>query len=194
MTANSRSCDGSARRARGGILLDRQVHLLNSYDLATGTSRRLEIRISGDMPERKPRSVKVLENLAAVRLSPAGNRVSIEARGEILTVPVRKGGVRNLTETPGVRERFPAWSPDGKRIAYFSDESGDYALHIRNSDVTGGVKKIDLGQPPGFYFSPVWSPDTKKIAYRDHRLALWYVEVESRTSIRIDAHAYQERY
>lgn len=167
---------------------------LHLYDLATGTSRRLEIRISVDMPERKPRSVKVLENLAAVTLSPTGDRLAVEARGEILTVPVRQGRARNLTETRGARERFPAWSPDGKRIAYHSDESGEYMLHIRNSDGSGAVKKIDLGQPPGFYFSPVWSPDSKKIAYRDHRLALWYVEVESGTSIRIDADAYQERY
>jgi tricorn protease len=144
------------------------------------------------MPQRKPRSVNVLDNLGGVRLSPAGERVLIEARGELLTVPAGQGEMRNLTNTPGVRERFPAPSPDGKRVAYFSDESGECALHVRNSDGAGAVKKIDLGQPPGFYFSPVWSPDSKKIAYRDHRLSLWYVDVDKGNPVRIDADAYQE--
>ena len=51
-----------------------------------------------------------------------------EARGEILTVPAEKGDVRNLTNTPGAADRDPAWSPDGKSVAYFSDESGEYEL------------------------------------------------------------------
>jgi tricorn protease len=105
----------------------------------------------------------------------------------LLTVQTAQGETQNLTNTPGVFERLPAWSPDGRRIAYFSDESGEYALHVRNSDGTGAVKKIDLGQPPGFYFSPVWSPDSRRIAYRDHRLSLWYVDVENGTPVRIDS-------
>ena len=66
-------------------------------------------------------------------ISPTGARALFEARGEILTVPAEKGDTRNLTETTGVIERDPAWSPDGKWIAYFSDESGEYELHLRDS-------------------------------------------------------------
>jgi len=58
--------------------------------------------------------------------------------------------VRNLTNTSGVADRDPAWSPDGKWIAYFSDESGEYALHLRNQNGMGEVRKIDLGNPPSF--------------------------------------------
>ena len=101
-----------------------------------------------------------------------------EARGEILTVPAEKGDIRNLTRTPGVVERDPAWSPDGKWIAYFSDESGEYALHIREQGGQGEVKKIALGNPPSFFYNPLWSPDSKKIAYTDKRLNLWYLDVE----------------
>src|SRR5204862_1855908 len=98
-------------------------------------------------------------------VSPTGARALVEGRGEILTVPVEKGDARNLTNTPGVAERDPAWSPDGKRIAYFSDESGEYALHLRNQNGTGDVKKIGLGGKPSFFYSPTWSPDSKKIAF-----------------------------
>ena len=108
-------------------------------------------------------------------LSPTGARAVFEARGEILTVPAEKGDVRNLTNSSGAAERDPAWSPDGRWIAYFSDESGEYALHLRDQTGRGEVKKIALTVPPSFYYSPTWSPDSKKIAFYDKRMILWYV-------------------
>jgi tricorn protease len=108
------------------------------------------------------------------------------ARGEIFTVPAEKGDIRNLTDTSAVNERDPAWSPDGKWIAYLSDESGEYALHIRAQDGTGEVQKIALGEPPSYFYSPIWSPDSKKIAYSDKRLNLWYVNVERGVPVKVD--------
>ena len=86
--------------------------------------------------------------------------------------------MRNLTNTPGVAERNPSWSPDGKQIAYFSDESGEYALHVRAQNGMGDVRKIGLGAQPTFYYDPTWSPDSKKIAYEDSQRQLWYVDVD----------------
>src|SRR5207245_1680743 len=80
-----------------------------------------------------------------------------EAHGEILTLPAEKGEIRDLTNTPAVAERDPAWSPDGKQIAYFSDESGEYQLHLRDQKGRGKVKKVALGDPPSFYYAPTWS-------------------------------------
>jgi tricorn protease len=89
-------------------------------------------------------------------------------------------------------ERDPAWSPDGQSIAYFSDESGEYALHIRNQSGFGDVRKIALGNPPTFYYSPTWSPDSKKIAYSDKQLNIWYVDLEKKTPIRVDTDMYTD--
>ena len=114
-----------------------------------------------------------------------------EARGEILTVPAEKGDVRNLTNTPGVMERDPAWSPDGKSIAYFSDESGEYMLHIRAQNGMGDVQKIALADQPAFYRDPRWSPDSTKIAYMDNHLGLWYVDVGQKKPVRVDTDYYQ---
>ncbi|MBM3790005.1 MAG: protease, partial [Acidobacteria bacterium] len=94
--------------------------------------------------------------------------------------------VRNLTNTPGTGERDPAWSPDGKWIAYFSDESGEYALHLREQSGLGELKKIGLGDPPTFFYRPTWSPDSRKIAYYDKRLTLWYVDIEKGTPVKVD--------
>jgi len=114
-----------------------------------------------------------------------------EAHGEILTVPAEHGDIRNLTNTVGAAERDPAWSPDGKWIAYFSDESGEYALHLRPQDGLGEVIKIKLGDPPSFYYSPTWSRDSKMIVYSDKRLNLWYLNIEGGKPVRIDTNPYE---
>ena len=101
-----------------------------------------------------------------------------EARGEIFSVPAEKGNARNLTNSPGVADRDPAWSPDGKWIAYFSDESGEYALHLSDQTGMGEVKKISLGNPSSYFYAPKFSPDSKKIVFTDKRLNVWYVDVD----------------
>jgi tricorn protease len=112
-----------------------------------------------------------------------------EARGDVFTVPAEKGDVRNHTMTPGVAERMPSWSPDGQKIAYFSDESGEYQLHIAPQSGSGEVKKIDLGEKAFFYY-PEWSPDSKKILFRDSMLNLRYIDLDSGKVTKIDADYY----
>ena len=102
--------------------------------------------------------------------------MAYEFRGEIVTIPADKGDVRNLTHTPAANERTPAWSPDGRSVAYFSDESGEYALHIRAQDGKGEPRKFKL-TGAGFYDYPVWSPDSKKIAYTDNAWTLYVLDV-----------------
>ena len=166
----------SASAGPGGIVIE-QFGALHLFDPATGKARRISVSLEGDLAEVRPHYAKVGPRIAWASLSPNGARAVFEARGEILTVPAEKGDIRNLTGTTGVMERSPSWSPDGKSVAYFSDESGEYALHIRDQAGQGPVKKIALGEPPSFFYRPVWSPDGKKIAYHDKRLTLWYVEI-----------------
>ncbi|HWP44791.1 MAG TPA: PDZ domain-containing protein, partial [Blastocatellia bacterium] len=178
--------DIKSASAGPGAIAYEQFGSINLYDLGSGKSQKVDIRVKGDLAGVRPRFEKVGTRIANAAISPTGARAVFEARGEILTVPAEKGDARNLTNTTGVMERDPAWSPDGRWIAYFSDESGEYALHLRDQTGLGEVKKISLGNPPSFFYSPTWSPDSKKIAYMDKRLNLWYVDIEKGAPVRID--------
>jgi tricorn protease len=155
------------------------------FDPRSAKSTQVNIRIAGDLPATRPHWVKVGDKIQNASISPAGARAVFEARGEILTVPGEKGDIRNLTRTTAVAERDPAWSPDGKWIAFFSDESGEYALHLANQSGMGEVKKINLGNPPSFFYNPTWSPDSKKIAFTDKRLNLWYVDIDKGAPVKV---------
>jgi tricorn protease len=163
-----------------------QLGAIFLYDLKSGQSKKVDIRVHADLAGVRPHFEKAGYRISDVGISPTGARAVFEARGEIITVPAEKGDARNITNTPGVMERDPAWSPDGKWIAYFSDESGEYALHLRDQSGMGEVKKINLGNPPSFFYSPTWSPDSKRIAYYDKRLILWYVDLDKGTPVRVD--------
>jgi tricorn protease len=156
------------------------------FDVKAGSSRRVDVRVSADLAGVRPRYEKAAARITNYALSPTGARAVFEARGEILSAPAEKGDVRNLTNSPGTAERDPAWSPDGRWIAYFSDESGEYALHLRDQTGRGDVKKIALAVPPSFYYSPTWSPDSKKVAFYDKRMILWYVPIDKGAPVRID--------
>jgi tricorn protease len=162
------------------------------FDPQTGKSKKVEIRLNGDLPATRPHYAKVADTIQNANISPTGARAVFESRGEILTVPAEKGDIRNLTRTPGIAERDPAWSPDGKWIAYFSDESGEYALHLEDQSGLGEVKKINLGNPPSYFYGPTWSPDSKKIAYTDKRLNLWYVDVEKGTPVKVATERFED--
>jgi len=155
------------------------------YAVKTGAAHKVDIHIAGDQPQLRVRYENVGNRIRNADISPSGARAVFEARGEILTVPAERGDIRNLTNTPGADERYPAWSPDGKKIAYFSDEGGEQALYVKSQAGQGEVQKIDLGTPGSFFFFPTWSPDSKKIAYTDKRLNLWYVDVEKKTPIKV---------
>jgi tricorn protease len=159
------------------------LHILNP---ATGETKPIPVTIAGDMLEIREKFVNVGRNLGSPSLSPNAKRVAFEARGEVITVPAEKGDYRNLTNSSGIIERYPSWSPDGKSIAYFTDKSGEYTLHIRPQSGEGEVIEIALEENPSFYYNPNWSPDSKKIAYVDCHLKFWYVDIDTKKPVQVD--------
>jgi tricorn protease len=153
------------------------------YTLLPGAvPQQVHITATGDMPDVRPRILKVGDEVQTVMPSPTGSHVVIEAHGEILAMPVGKGALRNITHSPGTMEREPAWSPDGRSIAYFSDEDGLYDLYVatRAAGQNAGDKparKFTLAAESTYYFRPTWSPDSSKIAFYDNRLHIYVLDL-----------------
>ena len=162
------------------------------FDLKTQKMKPVPIHVAADLPSVRPKFSKVAKTIQAADLSPTGARAVFEAHGEILTVPAEKGDIRNLTNTVGVAERDPAWSPDGKSIAYFSDESGEYRLHIRAQDGRGKPKILKVGDSESFFYNPSWSPDSKWITCSDKQTNIWLVEVATGKSKKVDTGYFAE--
>jgi len=163
-----------------------RLHLL---DLKTEKSREVQVTVTTDRATLKPRLENVGGSIQRATISPTGKRALLEARGDIFSAPAEQGVVRNLTRSSGVAERFPAWSPDGKLLAYFSDQTGEYELTVRNAErsVDGADNERALTKlGPGFRYQPQWSPDSKKILWIDQTMKIWVYDFDTQTNKFID--------
>ncbi len=157
--------------------------------LADEKPHEVRINVVTDLATLRPRTVSVAKWVTGGGISPTGKRAVLEARGDIFTLPAEEGVVRNLTNSSGVAERFPAWSPDGKWVAYFSDRTGEYELTVRPADGTGSERTVTkLG--PGFRYHPFWSPDSKKIAFIDQAMRIHVVDVADGGDRMVDRASY----
>ena len=158
---------------------------LYHFDPATEESRRIPITLSSDRPLTTPYFKNVKENVDDFGISPSGRRALFAARGEIFSAPAEHGNIRNLSNTPAVRERSVAWSPDGATIAYLSDADGEYQIYTMPADGSEEPTRLtDVSE--AWITSMRWSPDSRWIAYHDNRNRLAAVEVESGDEVEID--------
>src|SRR6266571_7534727 len=154
-------------------------------DLPGEKASRVRVQVPADKPAARAEFRNVAKWTGGWDLSPSAKRAVIEARGDLFTVPAEKGDVRNLTRSPGSRERDPAWSPDGKWIAFLSDGSGEYEIHVIASDGASPDRQVTKGGGP-FRFAPRWSPDSKRIAFSDKTMTLFWCDVASGAVTRVD--------
>ena len=160
------------------------------HDTANGQTRVVDVRASPDTAELKPRAVSAARSIEWVIPSSSGDRVVFGARGDVFILDPANGDAVNITASSAAAERFPALSPDGKSIAYFSDESGEYQLHVRPAGGGGPVKTISIEPKPTFYRELTWSPDSKKISFTDRRLTLRLADVDTGSVSTIDTSTY----
>ncbi len=176
-----------------GAIVYTQFDSIHVFDPASGAERVVPIAISADIPSVRPHWLRVGDEIQNASLSPSGVRAVFEAHGDIFTVPAKHGDVRNLTSTSGIMERDPAWSPDGRSIAFFSDASGEYQLHIKDQRGLRADRAIPLSPSASFYYTPKWSPDSKRIAYVDKHLGMYLIDVsaEQPHAVKFDEQPYE---
>lgn len=143
---------------------------LHLFNLASRKYQEVKIEAVTDGMTLKP-AVETAKNIEHVAISPDANRLLVEARGELFTVPAENGYVKNITQTSGVAERYPSWSPDGKYMVYWSDKSGEYELTVRDTKNDGNERKLTT-YGAGFRYTLFWSPDSKKIAFIDKAMKI----------------------
>ena len=175
---------GPGNKGQGEIVVQNGSKLY-LVDLNTKKSTPVSVTIPGDRPQLRPAKVDVASQIGGGDVSPTGKRVVVEARGDIWTLPAKNGPPRNLTQTNGVAERYPSWSPDGRWIAYFSDQSGEYELYVTQSDGRGETKQLTKNGKK-YRYSPNWSPDSKWLTFTDNSGALHLHNMESGTTKQID--------
>jgi len=174
--------------AGDGKVIFEQAGYVHVFDPTVQKEARLKIGVAADLIETRSRYAKGAKYIRNVSLSPSGARAAFEYRGEIVTVPMEKGDDRNLTQSVAANDRAPSWSPDGKSIAYFTDEKGEYELRIANQDGHGTPRAIKV-TGAGFYEDPRWSPDGTHISYVDNSQSLFILDVASGASAKIMSNA-----
>lgn len=185
----------------GGEIVFQLGARLMRLDLKTRQAHDLPVRVPGDRPEVRPLRVDQAPRIEQADISPTGKRAVFEARGDIWTLPGRRGSSRNLTRSAGVAERMPSWSPDGRWIAYFSDATGEYELYVRpayGSDearqLTGAGRADDESAAHRVYrYDPTWSPDGRYIAFTDKAGRLFLTTVESGATRLVDSDPWAAR-
>lgn len=178
---------GPGKGGEGEIVFSNGTDL-KLLNLKTGKSKTVTVTIPGDRPQLRAQKIDASEYITSADISPSAKRICVEGRGDIWTLPAKKGTTRNLTRTNGVAERFPSWSPDGRWIAYFSDETGEYELYITQSDGRGETKQLTKNGNC-FRYAPVWSPDSKHIVFTDKTGAIYLHTIDGETKL-VDADPY----
>src|SRR5215208_3395372 len=169
----------------GDELVYEQGGYVYRLDARSGKSERVPIKVVGDFPDTVPYFVNVKEFVETFSISPSGARALFGARGDIFTAPAKEGEVRNLTDSQGVREFAPAWSPDGRWVSYLSDRSGEYEIYVRPSDGAGAERRVSTDGDVWRY-PAVWSPDSRMFAYGDKKQRLRIVDVTTGKTTDVD--------
>jgi len=152
---------------------------IHRFDLTLEKTEKVPVIIADDMVSGRSKIAKVSDKITNYEISPDGKRALFGARGEVFTVPAQYGNTRNLTNTPGVHERNSKWSPDGKWIAFISDQSGEDEIYILPQDGSGALQQITKNADT-YKYQIYWSPDSKKILWSDKKLRLNYVDIETK--------------
>ena len=160
------------------LIVEREGYL-HELSPATGALTRLDITVNGDFPWAEPQWENVSKQAGSVSLSPTGKRALMVARGDVFTVPTDKGDSRNLTQSSDAADRAPLWSPQGDRIAWFTDAGGEgYALRIADQTGRGDVRNVAIGESK-MAWDPAWSPDGKQIAFVDDDVRIRILDLDS---------------
>lgn len=152
---------------------------LQIFEVSTGQDRKISIDVPNDGVAMRPSRYSAEKNIEDFALSPKGERALFVARGDIFTAPIEKGATRNLTNSSGAHDKWARWSPDGKKIAFISDRSGEDEVYIIDQEGSTEPDQLTSGGK-GMRYQPEWAPDGKRIAFSDKEGKVYVLTIETR--------------
>ena len=164
----------------GGKIVFENGGYLYVLDPSTKRSEKITIYLNSENNFAREEQRKVGDNLRSGSLAPDGSRLVLSARGEVFDVPAKHGVTRNITHTPGVHERNASWSPDGKNIAYISDQTGETEIWVRPVD-SDQARQLTFDNDT-YIRDFEWSPDGSQIVYTDRKNRMVLLNVNGKTS------------
>ncbi len=176
---------------QNGQLVFENDGYLYKLNLETGETEKITVNIYFDNPNRVSYFKNVKDNIHSYTLSPTGKRALFDARGDIFSVPAENGSTINLTQTQGIREIYPSWSPDGRFIAYNSDATGEYEIYLLENKKEAKPEQLTSGSSAWKYRN-LWSPDSKFLIYFDRTMNLKLVDTNTKNEIVVDRATHSE--
>ena len=175
----------------GDLIVFEEAGVVWKFDTKKDSATPIKVSIKEDFATSRGGLVNVSRFVTSVNPASDGNRVVVVARGDVFSVPVKHGPVRNLTDSSSSHEKGATWSPDGKWIAYVSDASGETELYIQSQDGRSSPVQITHGADTE-YFTPEWSPDSKKLLWGDRNQRLRYVDIQTKVITEINKNISEE--
>jgi tricorn protease len=165
------------------FMLGADIHLFDPND---GSERLIPLDLPSERVLTRVRYPKPSKYFTGFALAPEGDRVAIVTRGEIFSIAAKEGVTLPITQGSGAREGRVSFDPEGKRVVYVTDESGEEEIATADAWGRGDVKKLPSAEGTRWHFRPVWSPDGKWIAYADQSHTLYVVSVDDGKVVKVD--------
>jgi tricorn protease len=143
------------------------------FDPRSGSARRVDVELPSDRVLTRSRYPDAGQYVTWIELSPDGERLVVAARGELFSVPVKKGLTLPLTHGSGARESYGSFDPEGKRIVYVTDEPREEEIRTIDAWGRGEPEVLRPAGKSGWHFAPIWSPSGEHVAYADETQRLY---------------------
>jgi tricorn protease len=156
--------------------MDGELHVL---DANSRQERHIPIQVPYEGLYDRPSRISAAKNIEDFSLSPKGERALFVARGDVFTAPIEKGPTRNLTRTSGSHDKWARWSPDGRKIAFISDRTGEEEVWLIDQDGSGKPEQLTSGGK-AMRYAAEWAPDGKRLAFGDKDGRLYVLTVADR--------------
>ena len=144
------------------------------FDPALGEARRIDVRVPTSRTQCARRFVPAAEHLQGMSLHPQGHSVALEVRGQLFTMALWEGAVRQQGRPSVERRRLGQWLADGQRLVSVTDGSGEERIEVAGDGAASFIEG-DIGRVVSLRAAPRGA----LLALANHRNQLLLADADS---------------